>query len=69
MSIAGIVIGLAAAVGLTRLMGSMLVDVGATDPVTFIAVSLLFLGIALVACWVPARRASRLDPNAALRME
>jgi putative ABC transport system permease protein len=69
LSIAGIVVGLAAAVGLTRLMSSMLVDVGATDPVTFAAVSLLFLGIALVACWIPARRASRLDPNAALRME
>jgi putative ABC transport system permease protein len=69
LSVAGIVLGLVAAFGLTRLMSSMLVDVRATDPVTFAAVSLLFLAIALVACWVPARRASRLDPNAALRSE
>ena len=69
LSIAGIVVGLAAAIGLTRLMSSMLVDVKPTDPVTFAAVSLLFLAIAVIACLIPARRASRLDPNAALRAE
>ena len=47
----------------------MRVGVGATDPLTFGAMSVLFLGLATVACWVPARRAARLDPNEALRDE
>ncbi|HEX9892979.1 MAG TPA: hypothetical protein VGA78_03600 [Gemmatimonadales bacterium] len=46
-----------AAIGLTRLMGTMLVGVGATDPPTFAAIIILFVAIALVACWLPARRA------------
>jgi putative ABC transport system permease protein len=50
-------------------MSSMLVGVGATDPATFGAMALLFLVLATVACWLPARRAARLDPNVALRDE
>jgi putative ABC transport system permease protein len=47
----------------------MLVGVGATDPLTFGAMTVIFLALATVACWVPARRAARLDPNEALRDE
>ena len=69
ISVVGVVLGVVAAMGLTRIMGSMLVGVGATDPLTFGAMSVLFLALATVACWVPARRAARLDPNEALRDE
>ena len=64
---AGIAIGLVAALVLTRVMVSMLVGVRPTDPLTFVAVAGAFLGVAALACWVPARRAARLDPNVALR--
>ncbi len=53
---------------LTRLMKSLLFQVGATDPETFVAVALLFLLIALAASYVPARRAARIDPMTALRV-
>src|SRR5690349_18741201 len=69
LSLIGIVIGLLAAFGLTRVLASMLVEVRPTDPVTFVAVALLFLVIAVMASWLPALRASRLDPTTALRQE
>jgi putative ABC transport system permease protein len=69
LSVVGVVLGVIAAVGLTRIMSSMLVGVGATDPLTFGAMTVIFLALATVACWVPARRAARLDPNEALRDE
>ncbi|HSE52175.1 MAG TPA: ABC transporter permease [Gemmatimonadales bacterium] len=69
LSVVGVVLGVIAAVGLTRIMRSMLVGVGATDPLTFATMTVLFLALATVACWVPARRAARLDPNEALRDE
>ena len=69
LSVIGVVLGVVAAFGLTRIMSTMLVGVGATDPVTFGAMVVFFLALATVACWVPARRAARLDPNAALRDE
>jgi len=69
LSAAGIAIGLCAAFGLTRLMTSMLVAVKPTDRWTFATISILFFLIAVLACWMPARRAAGLDPTAALREE
>jgi putative ABC transport system permease protein len=66
---AGLAIGLAASFGLTRLMAGMLYGVNAGDPVTFIGVALLLAAVALVATLVPARRAIRIAPVAALRHE
>jgi predicted permease len=65
----GLVIGLAASFGVTRLMASFLYGVRPTDPFTFIAVSLLLLAVVLLACYLPARRAMRIDPIVALRHE
>jgi ABC-type antimicrobial peptide transport system permease subunit len=69
MSAIGIGLGLVIAVATTRVMSSMLVDVRPTDPITFVVMVLLFLGVAAAACWLPARRAAGLDPNEALRQE
>ena len=69
LSLIGIGIGLLAAFALTRVLTTMLVDVKPTDPATFVSVSLLFLFIAVIASWLPAFRAARLDPTIALRNE
>ncbi len=65
----GSVIGLAIALGGARLLKSFLYGVSATDPITFTFVAFLLLAIAFLACWIPARRASRVDPIIALRAE
>jgi ABC-type antimicrobial peptide transport system permease subunit len=67
LSAGGMAVGLAGALAITRVMASMLVGIQPTDPVTFAGIIVLFAGIALAASWVPAFRASRLDPMVALR--
>jgi predicted permease len=69
LGVVGLVLGLLAAFVLTGAMRSMLVGVAPTDPATFAAIALAFLGIAALSCWLPARRAARLDPSEALRQE
>jgi putative ABC transport system permease protein len=65
----GLVIGLAASLGLTRLMSSLLYGVKPTDLITFVAVPAILAAVAALACYIPARRATRVDPIVALRCE
>jgi putative ABC transport system permease protein len=67
LSLVGIAIGLLAALALSRVLGNLVVGVQPTDPLTYASMSVVFLGIAAIASWLPAQRAARLDPSTALR--
>jgi ABC-type antimicrobial peptide transport system permease subunit len=69
MAIAGVAVGVLLAFSLTRFMSSQLFGVSDHDPLTFAAVALVLIGVALIACWLPARRAMRVDPVVALRSQ
>ncbi len=69
LALTGTIFGLLAAWGVTRLMKSLLFGVSATDPLTFALIAATLLSVALLACWIPARRATKVDPMIALRCE
>ncbi|MDQ6885910.1 MAG: ABC transporter permease [Gemmatimonadota bacterium] len=69
LTILGVILGAGAAIWLTRLIASLLFGVSASDPLTFVAVSVVLLGVAVLASWLPARRAARVDPVIAMRAE
>src|SRR5262245_5360306 len=69
LAVAGVAIGLASATALTRLIAEFLFGVTPTDFTTFLIISLLLMSVALLACYLPARRASKVDPMVALRHE
>jgi ABC-type lipoprotein release transport system permease subunit len=69
LALIGVALGLVAALALTRIVQSLLYEVRPTDPLTFAMVSLILIGVALLASWLPARRATQIHPMEALRHE
>jgi putative ABC transport system permease protein len=69
LAFVGIVLGIAASLGLTRFLSGLLYGVTALDPMTFIGISILLLIVSVLACYIPARRATKVDPLVALRYE
>jgi putative ABC transport system permease protein len=69
MVIAGVVLGLLGALAFTRVLESILFQLSARDPRTFLSVTLILVAVAVVACYIPARRAMRVDPIVALRLD
>jgi putative ABC transport system permease protein len=69
LSLVGVLIGLAAALGVTRVLKGLLFELSATDPLTFMSIAVLLMGVAFLACYLPARGATKVDPMIALRQE
>jgi ABC-type antimicrobial peptide transport system permease subunit len=69
LALIGALLGLGGALALTRLMKTLLFGVSATDPLTFIVIAAVLIIVALLACWIPARRAASMDPLVGLRVE
>jgi putative ABC transport system permease protein len=69
LSLAGVLIGLAAALGVSRVLSGLLFGIHPTDPITYISVAFALAAVTLLACYLPARRATKVDPMVALRYE
>jgi ABC-type antimicrobial peptide transport system permease subunit len=69
LALTGVAVGVGGAIGLTRLLKTLLYGITPTDPSTFILVAFILSAVALLACWLPARRAAKVDPMVALRCE